>query len=322
MAERQHRRSAFQDDADADAARRFLEAFAAERRPSEHTLAAYRADLAAVSARLGRPLVAAEPSDLAQALDAARREGLGPAAIARRRSALRGFYRSLVADGLRADDPTAHLAGAKAPAPGLRALRLDEIDRLVAAARRQGGASGARAVCAIELLYGAGLRVSELLGLRVGALEAAGAALRIRGKGRVERLTPIGSAAGAAIAEWLPWRARGAGAASDWAFPASRGGGPLARQTLFRQLKALARAAGVPEDAVSPHAFRRSFATHLLENGADLRVIQTLLGHKDIAATEAYTRFAAHSLARAVLDKHPLAGRSRAEPVSRAPGSP
>lgn len=295
----------------------WLEAFAAERRPSPLTLAAYRADLTALAARLSAPLDAATSDALADALAEERAAGAGAATLARRRAALSGFYRHLVLEGRRADDPSASLAGAKVPAPKLRALSEAEIDLLTAAARAQGGAAGARAHCAIELLYGAGLRVSELLGLRVEALAAAETSLRIRGKGRVERLTPIGGAAQAAIGAWLPWRARGAGSEGPWAFPAGRGAGPLARQTLFRQLKMLAAAAGVEASAVSPHAFRRSFATHLLENGADLRAIQTLLGHKDIAATERYAAYATDALARAVLEKHPLAATRLAGAMGR-----
>lgn len=307
--------------ADRDAIDEFLNAFAAERRPSRHTLAAYRGDLLAMARRSPSPIALSDTAALVAALAADQRDGAGPATLARRRAALRGFFRHLVSEGARADDPTAPLEGAAAPTAELRALTEAEIDALVAAARAAGGLVGARAVCAIELLYGAGLRVSELLNLRVSALLAADASILIRGKGRVERLAPIGPAARAALDAWLTRRGRAPNAGGDWLFPARRGGGPMARQTLFRDLKKLAIAAGVAADAVSPHAFRRSFATHMLENGADLRVIQTLLGHRDVAATARYARFAADSLARAVLEKHPLAAARLSDGVTPPDGA-
>ena len=292
---------------DADLIDAYLAALSAERRPSARTLSAYRADLRAFSAALGGALRDAAQEALAAQLEAARRLGLRQATLARRLSSLRGFFRHLRAEGERADDPTAGLSARISERPKLRALRLPEIDRIVAAAQQLGGAAAARAVCCVELLYGAGLRISELTGLKVDDLRRGPDTLRIRGKGRVERLAPIGEAAQEAIAAWLPHRDAGPGAQNPWAFPARRGGGAIARQTIARQLKQLAKIASVPADAVSPHAFRRSFATHLLENGADLRTIQTLLGHSDIAATEAYAQFAADQLAQIVLEKHPLA---------------
>ncbi|MCI4666013.1 MAG: tyrosine-type recombinase/integrase [Neomegalonema sp.] len=290
----------------------FLAALSAERRPSRRTLTAYRADLRLVAAALPRrsgaaPLRDASQADLVERLEADRAAGLSASTRARRLSSLRGFYRHLRREGGREDDPTIGLSNKKPTQPPQRALALTEIDRIVAVAEQMEGAAGARATACVELLYSAGLRVSELTNLKDADLRGAPPFLRIYGKGQVERLTPLGPSAQRAIARWLPYRDAGKGAAGPWAFPAGRGGGPMARQTLFRLLKKLAAQAGVSADAVSPHAFRRSFATHLLEGGADLRSIQTLLGHADIAATEAYARFADDHLTKVVLERHPLA---------------
>ncbi|MEL6978945.1 MAG: tyrosine-type recombinase/integrase [Pseudomonadota bacterium] len=296
----------------------FIAARAAEG-AAANTLAAYRRDLAVVERRLGGPLIAARLSDLDAALCAERAEGRSARTLARRRSALRGFFAFAKAEGRRADDPAAALSG-RAPSPALpRQIDRADIDRLLAAAAQLRGEARARAECVVELLYGSGLRVSELTSLETVAVtralaaarSGAPAALIIRGKGGRERLVPLSKAALDAAEIWLAARRA---ARSPHLFPSSGRSGRLTREAVFQLLKRLAAAAGVDPARVSPHALRHSFATHLLEGGADLRAIQLMLGHADIAATEIYTHVAADRRERLVLEKHPLAERAQSMP--------
>lgn len=294
----------------------FLEMMSAERGASANTLDAYGRDLddaAGFLARRGQSIDAAQPDDLdAYAGDLAAR-GLSPATAARRRSALRQFFRFLHAEGARRDDPSARLEAPRQGRPLPKVLSVDDLTALAAAAESLEGPAGPRARVIVELLYGAGLRVSELAGLRLDAIPPAGGVMTIRGKGGRERIAPIGRAARAALDAWLAVRdatlpkGRLAAAAQAFLFPSSGADGFLTRRSIARILDDLAVQAGVDPAKVSPHVLRHAFATHLVEGGADLRVVQTLLGHADIATTQIYTHVASDRLAKVVAEKHPLA---------------
>ncbi len=292
-----------------------LAALAAERGARPATIAAYRRDLAAFCAHLrpyGRTLLDATSDDVAEWMSARTQTGAAASSRARALSALRGAISVLIEDGLREDDPTEGVSAPavrrQPPSPPNR----DEVDRLIAASERLKGLARPRALCLIELLYGAGLRVSEALDLKAAALSRAENALLIRGKGGSERLAPLSGAARKAADNWLEARetdARMRG--SIWAFPSTGASGKLTREAVFALLKKLAIEAGVDPSRVSPHALRHAFATDLLDGGADLRVIQALLGHADLGTTEIYTHVARGRLASALEASHPMA-RNRA----------
>jgi integrase/recombinase XerD len=291
----------------------FLEMLAAERGAAANTLAAYRADLedfAGFAARGGQDAAVADAALVGAYLRHLAARGLSARTAARRLSALRQFFRFLTQEGARADDPTERLEGPRLTAGLPRALSEAEIEALLAGAATLPGHRGPLAVAAIELLYCSGLRVSELVGLPAAALRAEAPLVAVRGKGGRERLVPISAraraATGAARAA-LPG-ARGApAAAARWLFPGRAAGGHLTRQALALLLKDAALAAGLAPDRVSPHVMRHSFASHLLARGADLRSLQVLLGHADIATTQIYTKVMEERLRALVQAHHPLA---------------
>jgi integrase/recombinase XerD len=249
---------------------------------------------------------------------------LRPASVARRLSAIRQLYRFLYAERQRKDDPAAVLEGPKRTRPLPKTLSLAEVDRLLGfAARRDPAAAlservrAARLACLVELLYATGLRVSELVALPIAAARRDARVVVVRGKGNKERLVPLNDAAKRSMAEYLALRAEAEGgggavvaARSKWLFPSFGGSGHLTRQHFARELKALAAAAGLRAAQVSPHVLRHAFASHLLHNGADLRVVQTLLGHADISTTQIYTHVLDERLKSLVRDLHPLAGEN------------
>lgn len=290
----------------------FLEMMAVERDASPHTLAAYGRDLADAEAALSSDggLMQA-PAEAVEAwfADLSRR-GLSAATAARRRSSVRQFYRFALAEGWRADDPSRRLDAPRQGRPLPRSLSRDEIDRLLAAAAARDAAAGLRLVALVEMAYASGLRVSELLGLKVEAVRRDPAYLIVRGKGGKERLAPLNPAARAALKAWLTARdARRKPEAPDspWLFPSSSRSGHLTPRRFAQLLDEAAVTAGLDPARVSPHVLRHAFATHLLEGGADLRVVQTLLGHADIATTQIYTHVATDRLAQVVQQNHPLA---------------
>ena len=290
----------------------FLEMMAVERDASPHTLAAYGRDLADAEAALSSDggLMQA-PAEAVEAwfADLSRR-GLSAATAARRRSSVRQFYRFALAEGWRADDPSRRLDAPRQGRPLPKSLSRDEIDRLLAAAAARDAAAGLRLVALVEMAYASGLRVSELLGLKVEAVRRDPAYLIVRGKGGKERLAPLNPAARAALKAWLTARdARRKPEAPDspWLFPSSGRSGHLTPRRFAQLLDEAAVAAGLDPARVSPHVLRHAFATHLLEGGADLRVVQTLLGHADIATTQIYTHVATDRLAQVVHQNHPLA---------------
>lgn len=310
----------------------FLDMLAAERGAGANTLAAYGrdlADFAADLARAKRPLSRAATADLRAYLGRLAGRGMRASTVARRLSAIRQLYRFLYAEGLRKDDPAAVLEGPKRSRPLPKTLSMAEVDRLLQAATTCAPAAAlrerlraARLACLLETLYATGLRVSELVALPVSAARRDAQVIVVRGKGNKERMVPLNTAAKNAMAAYLALLGeaeRDVAAAdfkaakpnrevkSKWLFPSFGESGHLTRQHFARDLKTLAVAAGLRAEQVSPHVLRHAFASHLLHNGADLRVVQTLLGHADISTTQIYTHVLEERLKSLVRDLHPLA---------------
>jgi integrase/recombinase XerD len=298
----------------------FLDMQAAERGAGKNTLAAYRNDLADLSAHLrasGRGIAKATTDELRGFLAALAARGFKASSLARRLSAVRQLYRFLYADGKRGDDPAAVLEGPKRGRALPKVLSVAEVDRLLAQARANAendnqppGARlrAARLLCLLEVVYATGLRVSELVALPASAARRDQRMLVVRGKGGKERLVPLNQAAKRATAEYLALRPTSqAKAQSKWLFPSFGEQGHLTRQHFARELKALGAACGIAGARLSPHVLRHAFASHLLHNGADLRAVQTLLGHADISTTQIYTHVLEERLKALVRDLHPLA---------------
>ena len=296
----------------------YLDMLAAERGAGKNTLAAYSRDLADFADYLASDrssIARAATDDLRAYLSSLKRRGMTPATVARRLSAIRQLYRFLYAEGYRKDDPAAVLEGPKRVRALPKTLTLGEVDRLLRAATiRDPGAPLpvrlriARLTCFVEMLYATGLRVSELVTLPASAVRKDTLVIMVRGKGNKDRLVPLNDAAKRATAAYLALLAeQGRDAKSKWLFPSFGEAGHLTRQHLARELKALAAAAGLRSSQVSPHVLRHAFASHLLHNGADLRVVQTLLGHADISTTQIYTHVLEERLKSLVRDLHPLA---------------
>ncbi|MHA0318366.1 tyrosine recombinase [Sphingomonas melonis] len=287
---------------------RFLEMLAAEAGAAANTIAAYRSDLSLASEVLGGGLVEADAAALQRLAEAWR--ALAKSSVARKSAALRRFYAFLVDEGHRADDPGAALPRPGTARPLPKVLSVGDVDALFAAiGDRLAAAMPTRAdlrlAALIELLYGSGLRATELVSLPRNAIHPDRPFLILKGKGGRERLVPISDRARAAVAAWR------AHVAADraWLFPSGKG--HLTRVRLYQLVKALAAEAGIPPDRVSPHVLRHAFATHLLAGGADLRALQAMLGHADIATTEIYTHVDASRLVALVNTRHPLADRER-----------
>jgi integrase/recombinase XerD len=284
---------------------RFLDMMAAEAGSSRHTLAAYRNDLERAAETIGS-LGEASANDLSR-LGAEWAE-LAPSTIARRSAALRRFFGFLVDDGLRKDDPSAALPRPRLERPLPRILEETDIQHMFEAAEDRaasGEVAAVRNLALLELLYGSGLRASELVSLPRGAVRTGQPFLMVRGKGSKERLVPISSRAEAAVAKWLEIAPGG----TLWLFPSRKT--HLSRVRLFQIVRAMAADAGIVPERVSPHVLRHAFATHLLSGGADLRVLQSLLGHADIATTQIYTHVDSARLVELVNSRHPLATRGR-----------
>jgi integrase/recombinase XerD len=279
----------------------FLAMLAAERGAAANTIDAYRRDLQQAAAWIG-DLAAAEPSELATLEK--RWATLAPASAARKASALRQFYGFLADEGRRTDDPSHALPRAATRRPLPKILAHDEVEALFARAEHEAGGDepGAlRTLALLELLYGSGLRATELVSLPVSAAPRDAPFLTIIGKGGAQRMAPVSGRAKRALTRWLGVRP----AASKHLFPGRAG--HITRVRLYQLLKALAARAGLDPAKLSPHVLRHAFATHLLEGGADLRVLQTLLGHADIATTQIYTHVDASRLVQLVNERHPLA---------------
>ncbi|HET9020069.1 MAG TPA: tyrosine recombinase [Acetobacteraceae bacterium] len=282
----------------------FLEMLAAERGAAGNTLAAYRADLAdaaAFAARNGESPACMTTATLRAYLGQLAAAGLSPRTAARRLSALRQFHRFLLREEVRPDDPTELLDGPRLPAALPKLLSETEVEALLeAAALRPDERQAVVMRAALEILYATGLRISEMLSLPRASLANDAALLLIRGKGGRERLVPLSDAARGAAAPLLAARGR-------WLFPGRDPARPLTRQGFAQALKLVALDAGLDPARVSPHVLRHSFASHMLARGADLRSLQMLLGHADIATTQIYTHVLAERLQRLVAQHHPLA---------------
>ncbi|MFC0683677.1 tyrosine recombinase [Novosphingobium clariflavum] len=285
---------------------RFLTMLAAERGAAANTLAAYRRDLDAAMDELG-DLVTVDGAALA-GLGAAWRD-VAPATLARRCSALRQFYGFLVDEGLREDDPSPSLPRPVTRRPLPRLLSREEVTRFLARAEEEAEGDRPEAVrllALLELLYGSGLRASELVSLPAAAVPRDAPFLHVTGKGGQQRMVPVSTRARAVLSRWLALRPDG----SRHLFPSRGESGHLTRVRLFQLLRGLAVRADIDPQRVSPHVLRHAFATHLLEGGADLRVLQTLLGHADIATTQIYTHVDSARLVALVNARHPLAGQT------------
>ncbi len=296
----------------------FLEMMAAERGAARNTLDSYRrdlADLAAFLAARGADIAAADSAALRAYLKRLADAGFAAGTAARRLSSLRQFYRFLVAEGLRADDPAAVLDAPRRRRPLPKILAEGDVDRLLAAARARDDPEGRRLSALLEILYAAGLRVSELVRLPWPLLRHEERFLVVRGKGDRERLVPLGEPARAALAAYLEVRPHflGRRKASRWLFPSRGAEGHLTRQRFGQLLKEQAALAGLPAAKVSPHVLRHAFATHLLADGADLRAVQQMLGHADITTTQIYTHVLEDRL-KATVRRHPLARKAAKAP--------
>ena len=298
----------------------FLDAIASERGAAKNTIEAYRRDLTAyldfLAAKGATVLTAGNDHIRAFQADGSA-EGLAAASIARRLSAVKQFHKHLYVEGRRGDDPTLAIEGPRRARPLPMVLSVAVVDKLISVAREGLDAPGrpaaerlatARMACLIELVYASGLRVSELIALPKSAARAKEPLIQVRGKGDKDRLAPISEPARAAMRRYralLDELAPGQ-ATSPWLFPAEGASGHLTRQVFARDLKMVAAQAGIASARVSPHVLRHAFASHLLQNGADLRVVQDLLGHADISTTQIYTHVLDERAQAMVRDLHPL----------------
>ena len=298
----------------------FLDMLAAERGASKNTLDAYRRDLDDYLAYLRE--AGSEPDKAAAAtvrgfMASLEERGLKATSAARRLSAVRQFHKFLYVEGYAAADPTAAVSAPKRGRSLPKVLSVDQVDRLLQVAHEEAGREtaspaerlrAARMACLLELLYATGLRVSELISLPRSAAKTRERFLVVRGKGAKERLVPLTEAAREAARTYLALLEEQNKAAGSWLFPADSESGHLTRQAFARDLKTVAAAAGLRTDKISPHVLRHAFASHLLQNGADLRVVQELLGHSDISTTQIYTHVLDERLKSMVRDLHPLSG--------------
>ncbi|MDB5685742.1 MAG: phage integrase family protein [Rhizorhabdus sp.] len=293
---------------DRDAIQMFLEMLAVEGGAAQNTLLAYGSDLRSASATLGGSLAGADVAAL-QKLGSEWME-LSRTSVARKASVLRRFFAFLESEGLRADDPSDALPRPATQRALPRTLGHDDVAKLFAALeeRRQDRSSDPltlRLIALVELLYGSGLRATELVSLPRHAMRGDQPFLILRGKGGRERLVPISDRARAAVADWT----RHVPGDQPWLFPSGKSF--LSRIRLFQMLRELAAEAGIPPQRISPHVLRHAFATHLLEGGADLRALQTMLGHADIATTQIYTHVNSAHLVELVNSRHPLMDKPR-----------
>lgn len=297
--------------------RSFLDMQAAERGASANTIAGYGRDLLQYAGWLKQQrssIAGADSALLRQFLAHLEALGLQPASAARKLSAIRQMHRFLYVEQIRADDPTAALASPKTRRALPKTVSVDDITRLLAEAARQvtaaatplGQRRALRLHCMLELLYASGLRVSELVSLPVQAASSTEPFMIIRGKGNKERLVPLNEAARSAVAHYKATEPALARPDNAWLFPSDSDSGHVTRQAMARELKALAGAAGIRATSISPHVLRHAFASHLLQNGADLRIVQELLGHADISTTQIYTHILDERLKAMVRDLHPL----------------
>ena len=303
----------------------FLDMLAAEQGAGPNTLDAYRRDLtdfAEFLGRVGHSFVDAETQVLRDYLADLDARGFKSSSVARRLSAMRHLFRFLLNERIRTEDPAAILSGPKRGRGLPKVLSISDVDRMLRCAKEMSEAADVspaqrlralRLYCLLEVLYATGLRVSELVSLPRSAAKRDARMIVVRGKGDKERLVPLNQASRQAMADYLAateaakGEKKGSLAASKWLFPSFGESGHLTRQHFARDLKELAVASGLQARLVSPHVLRHAFASHLLHNGADLRIVQTLLGHTDISTTQIYTHVVEERLKSLVRDLHPLA---------------
>ncbi|MBM1817228.1 site-specific tyrosine recombinase XerD [Pseudosulfitobacter pseudonitzschiae] len=309
----------------------FIEAQAAELGAAQNTLLAYGRDLkdfAEWATRRGRTFETVKQDDIEAYLVFCDDQGLAKSTRARRLSSIKQMYRFAFEESWRAENPAIQISGPGQDKRLPKTLEVAEVDRLLEAARASGRneADAARNTCLMELLYATGMRVTELVGLPVSATRGDPRMLLILGKGGKERIVPLSPPARAALVDWLKIRdaqedaARAKGKpASRFLFPSRGAAGHLTRHRFYLMIKEFAVAGGVNPDKVTPHTLRHAFATHLLAGGADLRSIQALLGHADVATTEIYTHVLDARLTELVLDHHPLAGDSARKTSVKTP---
>lgn len=307
----------------------FLAALAGEGGAAQNTALAYGRDLrdfAAFLAARGQDLLSASRAEIEAYLTGCEAAGLAAPSRARRLSALKQFFRFALEEGWRSENPSLRLKGPGAAKRLPGSLTQGEVAALITAAL-EGGASAARDHCLVQMLYASGLRVSELLTLPASAARGDPQMVLVKGKGGRERMVPLSPPARAALRDWLAlWEAEAEAARAagrplpKFLFPGRQPGHALRRESLFLRLKQLALAAGIDPARVSPHALRHAFATHLLAGGADLRTIQTLLGHADISTTEIYTHVLDAHLTALVQERHPLAQSKKPGPGKTGPG--
>lgn len=307
----------------------FLDMLTTERGAALNTRHAYWRDLADVSLYVrdsrGKEIENASAEDLKAYLSdlsnkihvkGQNKNQIAVRTVARRLSALRQFYRYLVSENVRQEDPTSAIESPKQTRTLPKTLSESEVSALIKAAAEQGGAESTRLVCLLEMLYATGLRVSELVGLPLSAVSEGNQFIMVEGKGGRERMVPLSDQAQKAVERYIELRKQfiamdDAGRQAKWLFPSrTSDSGHLTRQRFAQLLKDLARAAQIDEDRVSPHILRHAFATHLLSNGADLRAVQKMLGHADIATTQIYTHIIGKKLKKTVEEKHPLSKKT------------
>ncbi len=300
--------------------KKFLEAKYAEEGLSNNSISAYSRDLKKLSVKIDKPLLDVTQSELENYIIYLQKLGHSQSTRARHLSSIKQFFKFCVEDGYLRMDPSSKLSGPKTSKPLPKTLTLEEVDALLNAAKTQGRTEFERArnKCLMELLYASGMRISELMSLPVGVARGRPKMILIKGKGSKERLVPLSPTAIEALDQWLKFRdekedqlIKAGIKSSIFLFPSNSKNGYLTRNWFFNKIKSWAVVAGIKSESVSPHSVRHAFATHLLSNGADLRVIQTLLGHSDIATTEIYTHIVNHKLKSTVEEYHPLSTKSK-----------
>ncbi len=295
----------------------FLEMMSAERGAAKNTLAAYARDLEAYGSSLaasGTDFLGAPTASVRDFLSQLSGSGMAASTQARQLSAIRQFHRFLYAENLRADDPTSPVASPRLARPLPKIIGEGEVMALIERAQKEAREAekpaqvlaAARMLALLEVIYATGMRVSELVSLPAASARAE-RFLSVVGKGRKERLVPLSDPAKDAMKAWLETRRNAALAASPWLFPADSQSGHLPRQVFGRDLKSLGARAGIAASRLSPHVLRHAFASHLLQNGADLRIVQQLLGHSDISTTQIYTHVLDERLRKLVEENHPMA---------------
>ena len=299
---------------------KFLEAKYAEEGLSENSILAYSRDLEKVSIEIGKSLLGATQSELEKYIIFLQKIGHSRSTRARHLSSIKQFFKFCVEEGYLSTDPTSQLSTPKSTKLIPKTLTLEEVDALLKVANTQGNTEFERARnrCLMELLYASGMRISELMSLPVATVRGKPKMILIKGKGGKERLVPLSPPAIDALVQWLKFRDekeelsfKAGLKRSNFLFPSNSKNGYLTRNWFFNKIKSWATEAGVKSENVSPHTIRHAFATHLLSNGADLRVIQTLLGHSDITTTEIYTHIVNDKLKSTLEEHHPLSTKSK-----------